>query len=106
MDGEAASKNGKKKRALSLKCADMLTIAQAREYHDKLGKALAEDRSVVIEASEVERIDAAMLQLFCAYRFASQEKGLEMRWKGVSEAMTDSARLLGLHDELGLQDAA
>jgi anti-anti-sigma regulatory factor len=106
MDGEAASKNTKKKRALSIKCADTLTIALVQEYYGKLDKALSEERAVIIEASAVERIDAAMLQLFCAYRFAAQEKGLALRWKGVSEAVDSSARLLGVHAAIGLEEAA
>lgn len=106
MDGKVASKNTKRKRALSVKCADSLTIALVREYYQKLDKALLEDRSVIVEAADVERIDAAMLQLFCAFRLAAGEKGLELRWKSVSDAMRSSARLLGIHESLGLEQAA
>lgn len=105
MDSEAVSKNTKKKRALSLKCADTLNIALAREYHQKLDAALTEGRAVNIEAAAVERIDGAMLQLFCAFRFAAQEQGLSVRWKSVSDAMRDSARLMGLDTALGLDQA-
>lgn len=105
MDGKQAGKNTRKKRALSVKCADTLTIALVQEYYQKLDKALTEERTVTLDASAVERIDAAMLQLFCAFRFAAQEKGLELRWKDASEAIIASATLLDMHESLGLKAA-
>ncbi len=61
---------------------------------------------VAIDASAVERIDTATLQLLYAFVRDRLNSDREVTWQGVTAALTDAARLLGVRDPLCLPAAA
>jgi anti-anti-sigma regulatory factor len=73
----------------------------------KLALDAAEDSSgdLVVDASAVDRVDTAGLQLLIA--FAARLKLIERQlvWQGVSPALRAGARQLGLVEALGLPEA-
>ncbi len=90
---------------LVINCEAQLDISSATELHQHLLQALEKRHHVKIEAAEVNRIDASILQLFYAYLREARAAGLDFEWSSFSDAVSASADLLGLAQELGLAEA-
>ncbi|UJJ50158.1 MULTISPECIES: STAS domain-containing protein [Rhodanobacter] len=75
--------------------ADCRIAAQAALKTQLLG-ALEHGASVVLDASQVERVDTAALQLLVLLRRELQARGGALDWRGASEAFNEAAGLLGL----------
>jgi len=73
-----------------------LGIADARALHQKLGAALAAATPVVMDASRVERLDAAVMQVLTGFCRAVHERGLALTWQNPSPILQQAVRLLGL----------
>jgi ABC-type transporter Mla MlaB component len=81
---------------------DILTIAAVCELHASLRESLKSASSVKLDASKVERVDAAGLQLLCAFVRDATASGKEIRWFRPSQTMISSAELLRLSELLVL----
>jgi anti-anti-sigma regulatory factor len=79
----------------------VLDIVGARSLYGSLNAVLAAAGTVELDASRVERVDTAALQLLAAFCLATRQAGLTLRWRAASPALCDAAALLGLHDVLG-----
>lgn len=96
-------KNPSKDAAFTLQAIqDISTVADA---HSEL-KALLGNDKVVIEAAQVERIDGASLQLLYSFIEEAKEKGVDVVWDSPSEALMNSAKLLGMVEALQINKAA
>lgn len=82
-----------------------LDITQVESLRASLADGLEQDLPILMDAGEVERVDAAALQLLCAFLVAAREAGLECTWEAVSPALQDGARLTGLEACLYLPQA-
>ncbi|MEK6747962.1 MAG: STAS domain-containing protein [Pseudomonadota bacterium] len=91
-------------KTLIVTCEEIVDIQLATELHGQLKSALTQGLRVEIVASRVERIDAAILQIFYAYFRAAHERALEATIKGASENFIRAAALLGLSKGLGLAE--
>lgn len=83
---------------------ERLTIAQSQQVYDQLNALLESDDvdGVVLDASEVVKVDAAGLQLLlCFYRTAAKFHK-PIAWRSPSEEFIESAHILGLDEELAL----
>lgn len=85
-----------------LTCESNVDISVAGDLHTLFTEALNGKQTVEIDAENVERIDAAILQLIYLYVKEGEESGVRLSWKGVSESFKSSARLLGMDKRLGL----
>jgi anti-anti-sigma regulatory factor len=72
------------------------TFQQVSSLHPTLLDYLAESSPVIIDASEVEQVDTAGLQLLVAFAIDCMERGIVFGWKARSMAFERSVRLLGL----------
>lgn len=77
-------------------------IASADELKSSLLKLLPKKAAVTIDATAVQRIDTAGLQVLAAFVRERQSAGLPFTWKGVGEALNEAAQLLDLGRTLGL----
>jgi anti-anti-sigma regulatory factor len=77
-----------------------LSIACARELRDQFDPILSGSESIVFDASRVERIDAAIVQLIAAFVAGARKRHLGYRWESHSSAFRNAASLLGLSDML------
>lgn len=68
----------------------------------ELDSVLRIDGGVVIDSRHVVRADTAALQLLLGFVRQARRQGREVRWEHVSTSLTESARLLGLSEPLGL----
>lgn len=65
--------------------------------------AVAEETSAVtLDASAVERVDTATMQLLCAFARDRNARKQSIVWRGQSQALKDAVRLLGVGALLGL----
>ncbi len=84
---------------------DTLNIPDAAELHKQLKGLLERSQPVVLDASSIEAIDTAALQLLCAFYREAPKRGLEVTWREPSESLCRNAGYLGLGDALGLPQA-
>lgn len=80
----------------------MAEISGVVELNERLKAALISERSIRLEAGEVERADAATLQLLTAFMRAAEVDGVSCHWGEVSDAVREAAQLTGLTHELRL----
>ncbi|TXG98044.1 MAG: STAS domain-containing protein [Nevskiaceae bacterium] len=72
-----------------------LGVDQADSLKEQLLKAVERDQAVTLDASDVQRIHTAALQLFCMFCRDRRAAGREVRWHKPSDALRSAAALLG-----------
>ena len=79
-----------------------LRIGRAREVFDAL---VAQEKSsvVVIDAADVNKVDAAGVQLLVAAIVRYRTAGAKWRWHNLNPSLSNAARLLGLSDALEMK---
>ena len=83
-----------------------LDITQVESLQATLAHGLEQGLPFLIQVEQVERVDAAALQLLCAFVRAAEEAGLDCAWSEVPAVLRDAARVTGLDDCLALPQAA
>ena len=83
-------------------CDACLDMAGARGFYNRLQAALQARQSIVLDASHIERVDTAALQILCAFFREAQVKGLVVQWQQPSPALQSAARLLNVSRYLAL----
>ena len=81
-------------------------IASAPELRGGLLKRLSDARNVQIDASAVQRIDTASLQVLAAFARDRRAEGRTLEWLGVPDCLAEAATLLDLTDALGFATPA
>jgi ABC-type transporter Mla MlaB component len=77
-------------------------IASATALRDVLLERVGDAGTVQIDASSVQRIDTASLQVMAAFVRERRNDGLSFEWLGVPACLTEAATLLDLTKALGL----
>jgi anti-anti-sigma regulatory factor len=85
--------------ALGAQC----TIREAPALKARLTKLLGHKGAIALDASRVERIDTACLQLLTAFVRTRHAQSRVIAWRSATAAFTDSVRLLGLAGLLGTE---
>ncbi|WP_144394483.1 STAS domain-containing protein [Pleionea sediminis] len=89
----------------SVSCGEQLNIQHVEGLKDRLIKALdKEPEYCTLNVSKVEKVDSAGLQLLYAFLKESDKRKINIHWQNPSEAFLTSVALLGLSEELKLQD--
>lgn len=88
-----------------LDLGDKCTIIKSEDIHQKMEALLASDQEITIDASKVEQIDTASLQLLTCFYQALSTDGRVPKWNSPSEQTLLTAKLLGLDEHLGLSKA-
>lgn len=84
---------------------DEFTIAEANDIQQSLLRVFEQQGPIRVNAGDVSRTDTAALQLMYVFQRALNENGAAIHWLAVSEAFTESAKLLGLDELLALPAA-
>lgn len=74
------------------------------DFYATLLTSLAEGGPVVLDVSNIERIDAAAMQMLYAFSKELTSHGASLNWISPSEAFCRSAKLLGLVELMNLTD--
>jgi anti-anti-sigma regulatory factor len=83
-------------------CGEILDISSVGELCAELLTALESQQPVVLAAADIERADTTALQVFSAFFQDARAQGQQVQWQQPSEALRQSAALLGLQDLLAL----
>ncbi|MFT7234806.1 MAG: anti-anti-sigma regulatory factor [Methylophagaceae bacterium] len=83
-------------------CGETLDITDMNALYPQLLTALLEQKQLVFDCSEVERIDASALQMLYAFSKASSLHGYKASWDNPSQSFINSAQLLGVATEMGI----
>ena len=89
-------------RCRVLRLPATLGIAQVAELRGQFSEALDSGRPLAIDASAVEQLDGAAMQLLLAFQRRAAAAGRTPVWRKPSPPLMDAAALLGLDGELGL----
>ncbi len=79
----------------------VLGVAQARVLHTRLSQVLTQPLPLVLDAGQVEQVDAAVMQVLAGFYRQLRTQGALMRWHAVSPQVRRACQLLGLVDLLG-----
>ncbi|MDH3326649.1 MAG: STAS domain-containing protein [Gammaproteobacteria bacterium] len=85
-----------------INCEPTIDISAAQALFEHLSNALSGNHAVEINAGDVTRVDAAILQVFTAFMLESKTREQSVTWNSVSDAFYGSAEQLGLVNELSL----
>ena len=89
-----------KKENLTLE--GVVNIAKAEGLFHEMEALVLEAGCTIIQASEVTRVDTAILQLLTSFIADMANVNINVEWAGVSDEFTESAKLLGLEQALNL----
>lgn len=84
-----------------IKLSDVQDISQVGELHKRLSSLLNET-DIIFDGADVERIDTASLQLLTSVFMHAETYGSNVSWQSSSDALKQSAKLLGLTQILRL----
>jgi len=85
-----------------VECAEVLDITGVAEFHAHCLEALGTQQNLMINASQVERVDTAALQVLGAFIQDANTRQQAVQWDAPSESLCQSAALLGLSEVLCL----
>lgn len=80
-------------------------ISSVAELHEEM-KKLFKNEKIILDGQQIERIDAASLQLILSFIQEANVNNVDVAWRSPSEALSNSAKLLGMEDALQLNKAA
>ncbi len=89
-----------------IECAEVLDISGVAEFHAHCLEALGTQQNLVLNASQVDRVDTAALQVLGAFIQSANDRKQTVAWEDPSESLCQSAALLGLSEILCLPIAA
>jgi len=84
-------------------CPTQMDIAGVSPLCELL-RSLGDEQALVFKADEVERIDTATLQLLVAFVRDAKSRQVSVNWQSPSAVVYEAAGLLGVRNELGLED--
>jgi anti-anti-sigma factor len=85
---------------MDIKLHSQLSIQVVSELKDELTKAIDAGGDIKLDASSVETIDAAGLQILVSFVQHAALKKCDLEWCNVSDAFMDAVQLMGLKDAL------
>jgi anti-anti-sigma regulatory factor len=94
-----------KTSALEIMLPEILDIASSRPLHSELNTALSENGTISVYGTDVERVDAAAMQVLIAASMATNNRPKKLEWKSPSEALIRTATLLGVEKLAGLENS-
>ncbi len=89
-----------------IKLNSAITIRDITELMAELNSIDPNEMELVFESDQVEKVDAAALQLLSGFYLFAIEAGKKVVWKKPSEALCSAVELLGLKDIINLPSAA
>lgn len=93
----------KKESNLSLILDSVLVINDAKSLMQKINQLVESNDDISIDASAVEMIDTAILQLLLAATIKIRSSNHKINWINPSDKFISNASLLGLTESLGIK---
>jgi anti-anti-sigma regulatory factor len=89
-----------------IKFDSAITIRDISELMEELSNIDSAKTKIVFDCSQVEKTDAAALQLITGFYLFSRDDGKNIVWEKPSNAFYEAVTLLGLNDILNLPSVA
>ena len=103
---ESVSVEAENKSSYTVKLESAVTIRDAAELMDELSFIDAGVKEIIFDCDQIEKTDAAALQLLTGYYLFAIEDGKKVVWNNPSDAFCHSVSLLGLDDIIKISQAA
>lgn len=104
---EAENTNGNNaNQVYSVNMKTAFTIRDATDILTELNAIDDKYNEIVFELEQLERVDAAALQLLLGFYLFTTEAGKKVVWHEPNDIFCDAVELLGLKDIIGLQALA
>ncbi len=81
-----------------------LDVSAAKQLRERLSTALDAGCPVVVDASAVDRVDTAALQVLISFSRDAERQEMAVRWADPSDSLCDTAAFLDVSRFLGLPD--
>lgn len=88
---------------MDIKFQSQFGIQVVSDLKAELESAIEADDKIVLDASDVESMDTAALQLLVAFVQHAALKKREFEWREPTDAFFDAVKLMGLNDVLGVR---
>lgn len=85
-----------------VKLEGAMTIAKAEALHSQLEEIFRSANPTKIDATEVSRVDTAVVQLLVSFISSKKAGGVNVEWVGVSDEFLAGAKMLGMDQYLAL----
>ena len=86
----------------NLICFDeVLDITLVFQYYERFNEILNKQKSIVLNAEKIEKVDGAGLQLIATFIKSAETLNVQVTWSGISDAFKKNASLIGLSSSLG-----
>ena len=89
-------------KTINIVCEDSVDISGVSALHNQISSEIQQGCTISLDASQIERIDTAGLQLFAALFIDAATQNITINWLNPSDTLQTSARLLGLEELLQL----
>ena len=93
---------GMSESELIVECNSGLDVSMVTDFKSILKQAIAQELPVVMDVSNLERIDGAALQLLAAFCLEAKDAGLAVSWRSPSDELCYAAEITGLTNALDL----
>lgn len=90
------------KKTSKIKLEGVLSIKNIQELKTKLDEGLVQQKDIVFDASKLERVDTAALQLIAAFSKKMHENGLSLSWSKPGKDIIEIAQLLDMKEAVSL----
>lgn len=89
-----------------IKLHDAITIRGISELMEELNNISPDENELIFESEQVEKVDAAALQLLLGFYLFAIEAGKKVIWDKPSKALCSAVELLGMKDIINLSSAS
>ena len=90
----------------TVQLSNALTIRDISELIQELSNIGDDKNELVFESEQVERVDAAAMQLLLGFYIFAVDAGKKVIWQKPSEALCNAVELLGLNEIIDISAAA
>ena len=101
-ENDISEEINKSKNESVLKLGNILGISDINELHKTLHDLIDTKRDILIDASDIQSIDTAVLQLLTAFCLKVNNNGYNIKWKNPTQTFIDRCCLLNLEELLKL----
>ncbi len=79
-----------------------LDITLVAGYFEQFSQLLNEQKSIILNGADIERVDGAGLQLLAAFFKSAEFLQISVQWQGASDTLKYGAKISGLTGVLAL----
>jgi anti-anti-sigma regulatory factor len=87
-------------RSITVGLGDAIGMSDVGAIREKLGQALDNAKTILLDGAEVRVAHTAGLQLLLSFMQTARNRGVRVEWQAPSPALRDASRQLGMDSSL------